>query len=158
MILAALATLGAAIVAFVLYPVFSASGAKSLLGIDAGARELEELLEKKARLYEAITDLDFEKDAGKVSEQDYQTARNDYMVQVAEILTRVDALEGRKPEKKKPRKESSAARCASCQEVVAPGSKFCMHCGARLESVCAGCGEKLPAEARFCPACGRDRS
>lgn len=150
----ALATLGAAIVAFVLYPVFSTSGA-TMGGLGAGERELEDLLEKKARLYEAITDLDFEKDAGKVSEQDYQTARNDYMAQVAETLARVDALEERKPETKKPRKESSAARCTSCREAIAPGSKFCMQCGAPVESACAGCGEKLPAEARFCPACGR---
>jgi hypothetical protein len=155
LILVALGTLGAAIVAFVLYPVFSSS-AGTAGGIAVGERELEELQEKKARLYEAITDLDFEKDAGKVSEQDYQTARNDYMAQVAEVLARVDALESHKPEKKKPRKESSAARCTSCGEALASGSKFCMHCGARVESACAGCGEKLPAEARFCPACGRE--
>lgn len=155
MILVALATLGAAVVAFVLYPVFSASGTRAMGSIEAPERELEDLLEKKARLYEAITDLDFEKDAGKVSEQDYQTARNDYMAQVAEILTRVDALEGRKPDKKKPRKETSAARCAQCREAIAPGSKFCMHCGARVEAICAGCGEKLPAEAKFCPGCGK---
>jgi hypothetical protein len=154
LILVALATLGAAIVAFVLYPIFSSSAARTAGGIAVGERELEELLEKKARLYEAITDLDFEKDAGKVSEQDYQTARNDYMAQVAEVLARVDALQSHKPEKKKPGKESSVARCTGCGEALAPGSKFCMHCGARVASACAGCGEKLPAEARFCPACG----
>jgi hypothetical protein len=158
LILVALATLGAAVVAFVLYPVFASTGANEAGAIPAGGRELEELLEKKARLYEAITDLDFEKDAGKVSEQDYQTARNDYMGQVAEILTRVDALDTRKPEKKKPRKESPAARCASCREPIAPGAKFCMHCGARVASVCAGCGEELPPEARFCPGCGKQSS
>ncbi len=89
MILFALATFGATVVAFVLYPVFSQAREPEVGTTGSVERELISLEEKKTRLYDAITDLDFEKDAGKVSDSDYQTARNDYMTQVAEILTRI---------------------------------------------------------------------
>ena len=134
MILVALAALGAAAVAFVLYPVF---------GNEIGeipsdepkeiARERVELEEKKTRLYESLTDLDFERDAGKVSPADYETARNDYLIQVSAVLTRLDELSPKKGRKKKAAEPDPEARPKSC----------------------AGCGEALPETARFCPGCGK---
>jgi len=126
LIVALLATLGATVVAFVLYPVFAETRAGGLADLGDAEREILDLEEKKSRLYEALADLDFEKEAGKVSEADYQTARNDYLAQVAAVLAKVDALAPHKGEKKKAR-----------------------------ERVCPGCGEKLPKEARFCIACGQ---
>ncbi len=125
MIVALLATLGATVVAFVLYPVFAAR-ARGLADLGDAEREILDLEEKKSRLYEALADLDFEKESGKVSEADYQTARSDYLAQVAAVLAKLDALAPRKAEKKKAR-----------------------------ERVCQGCGEKLPKEARFCMGCGQ---
>jgi zinc-ribbon domain len=123
--IALLATLGATVVAFVLYPVFveSRRGFETLGDTE---REILDLEEKKSRLYEALTDLDFEKEAGKVSEPDYQTARNDYLAQVAAVLARLDEIAAPKSVKK------SARKSLTCE-----------------------CGEKLPPEARFCMACGK---
>lgn len=162
MILIALATLGATVVAFVLYPVFSRAREPDVGATDAVERERITLEEKKTRLYDAITDLDFEKDAGKVSDQDYQTARNDYLAQVAETLTRIDALAPRQPKKSekkadKSRKEVEAGptrACGTCGKSSRGSSKFCMHCGAPFGLRCVECGASLPAEARFCMACG----
>lgn len=164
MILFALATLGATIVAFVLYPVFAEAREPEVGSTGSAERELISLEEKKTRLYDAITDLDFEKDAGKVSEQDYRTARNDYMLQVAEIMSRIDTLSppkqekaaaASKGEKKGKRPEGADSRtCGSCGKSSRADSKFCMHCGAPFGLVCAACGESLPEEARFCMACG----
>jgi rRNA maturation endonuclease Nob1 len=123
---ALLATLGATVVAFVLYPVFAESR-RSLEALGDTEREILDLEEKKSRLYSALTDLDFEKDAGKVSEPDYQTARKDYLAQVAAVLLRLDEIAAHKSEKKK----------------------------ARMAPTCEGCGEKLPPEARFCMSCGK---
>jgi hypothetical protein len=158
---ALLATLGATVVAFVLYPVFAEARGGGLAGLGDVEREILDLEEKKGRLYEALTDLDFEKEAGKVSEADYQTARNDYLAQVAAVLGRQDLLAPRKGEKKKSGKAAEAAprkRCGSCSESSPESAKFCVHCGAAFapqEAVCPGCGEKLPKEARFCMGCGK---
>jgi Double zinc ribbon len=166
LILFALATLGATVVAFVLYPVFSEAREPEVGTTGSVERELISLDEKKTRLYDAITDLDFEKDAGKVSDADYQTARNDYMTQVAEVLTRIDALAPTRleknetsvsPEKKAGKKKAVDAAslvCKSCGKSSRADSKFCMHCGTPLGLVCAECGESHPAQAKFCMACG----
>lgn len=126
MTVALLAALGATVVAFVLYPVFAESR-RGLGALGDTEREILDLEEKKSRLYSVLTDLDFEKESGKVSESDYQTARNDYLAQVAAVLAGLDAIAASKGEKKKARKGPT----------------------------CEGCGEKLPPEARFCMACGK---
>jgi membrane protease subunit (stomatin/prohibitin family) len=43
--------------------------------------------------------------------------------------------------------------CPACGKATVPG-KFCMECGAAMETVCKGCGAKLPAGAKFCAECG----
>ena len=161
MILALLATLGATVVAFVLYPVFAEARAGGLAGLGDAEREILDLEERKSRLYASLADLDFEKEAGKVSEADYQTARNDYLASVAAVLAKLDGLSPRKGEEKKPRKPAEGAagrRCGSCSETSPESAKFCTHCGAAFappEATCEGCGERLPKEARFCMACGK---
>jgi hypothetical protein len=161
LIVALLAVLGATAVAFVLYPVFAEARAAALAGLGDAEREILDLEEKKSRLYASLTDLDFEKEAGKVSDADYQTARNDYLAQVAAVLSKLDVLAPRKGEKKKPRRSDegeAVRRCPGCSGSSPESAKFCIHCGAAFtakEATCEGCGERLPKEARFCMACGR---
>ncbi len=94
-------------------------------------REILDLEEKKSRLYAALTDLDFEKEAGKVSETDHQAARTDYLSQVAAVLARLDEIAANRTEKKKERK---AATCEGCGEKLPPEAKFCMGCGKKVGS------------------------
>lgn len=161
MIVALLAVLGATVVAFVLYPVFAEAGAGALSDLGDAEREILDLEEKKSRLYASLTDLDFEKEAGKVSDADYQTARNDYLAQVAAVIEKIDGLAPRKGEKKKARKSDdggAARQCGSCSQSSPENAKFCIHCGAALapaQAKCEGCGEALPKGARFCMACGK---
>ncbi len=46
--------------------------------------------------------------------------------------------------------------CPKCGNELAPGSKFCMQCGAKVETqvTCPACGTQLPAGAAFCFSCG----
>lgn len=46
--------------------------------------------------------------------------------------------------------------CPACGSAVPAGSKFCLSCGAKIETTpfCTNCGKPLPANARFCPECG----
>lgn len=164
MILALLATLGAIVVAFVLYPVFTEATAGAFRGFDEADIALSDLRDKKAMLYESIQDLDFEKAAGKVSDADYQSARNDYLAQVTRVLEQLDALEPSEPEpaakptpQRNPEKQSTPKRereCSSCGATNPTGSNFCLECGTPFAKACASCGESLPDNARFCNACG----
>ena len=164
MILALLATLGAIVVAFVLYPVFTEATAGMPAELDEAALALLDLRDKKAMLYEVIHDLDFEKASGKISEDDYETSRDNYLAQVAAVMEKLDALAApektastktKKPAKRQPRQESEDARaCASCGELNPKGSNFCLECGKPFNLTCASCGEGVPAKARFCNTCG----
>ncbi len=166
MILALLATLGAVVVTFVLYPVF-ANATFEPFGLDETQSELRDLEEKKAQILGNIKDLDFEKASGKLSEADYESARNDYIAQVSAAIARIDELAPQpkpkpKPKKKKTAKSKRAApeskaetiACASCGEANSKGSKFCLECGSAFEAKCGICGETLPPKAKFCNACG----
>ena len=156
------------VVAFVLYPVFTESGSSGALAeLDETDIAISNLRDKKAMLYDAIQDLDFEKAAGKVSDGDYENARNDYLAQVADVIAKLDALvppepEAASPATKKSSKKRSTKRvkedleleCASCGELNPTASNFCNQCGASMAKKCASCGESLPAKARFCNGCG----
>ena len=162
MTLALLATLGAVVVAFVLYPVF-ASEAPEPIGLDETQSELRDLEEKKNQILSNIKDLDFEKASGKLSDADYESSRNDYVAQVSAVITRIDKLAPQReqePKKKilaKSKKASAKAgtiACASCGEANPKSSKFCLDCGRPFEAQCGACGETLPPKAKFCNACG----
>lgn len=46
--------------------------------------------------------------------------------------------------------------CPGCGQQVAPGSRFCNHCGAKLETkaFCPACGAEIAAGSAFCSSCG----
>lgn len=50
-----------------------------------------------------------------------------------------------------------AERCAGCGEEIAPNSRFCIQCGAKVdrEKRCVRCGAKLVEGAKFCGKCGQ---
>jgi membrane protease subunit (stomatin/prohibitin family) len=164
LILALLATLGAMVVAFVLYPVFTATGTGGAhAALDETEIALSDLNDKKAMLYDAIQDLDFEKAAGKVSDADYDNARNDYLTQVAVVIEKIDALTPSAPsasptQKSPQRGDGQRAKleleCASCGELNPKASNFCCQCGEPLTKTCASCGDSLVDNARFCSGCG----
>jgi class 3 adenylate cyclase/tetratricopeptide (TPR) repeat protein len=45
-------------------------------------------------------------------------------------------------------------KCPECQHENREGAKFCLECGAKLESLCPECGAELPPAAKFCDECG----
>ena len=51
---------------------------------------------------------------------------------------------------------AAAAFCSQCGQPLAPGAKFCSHCGAQQSTAnqCAACGQPLQPGAKFCPNCG----
>ena len=56
-------------------------------------------------------------------------------------------------------------KCSNCKYEIPDGSKFCMHCGHRIEENngekhCSNpqCGKVIPTDSKFCPFCGTEVS
>lgn len=56
--------------------------------------ELQELLAEKQTVYAAIKELDFDRQAGKLSVTDYEQARHSYELRAIAILQEIDRLGG----------------------------------------------------------------
>ena len=168
-----LAALAGGVVVFVLFPIFARASEVGKRPT-ATARERTSLLEKKDRIYEAIQDVDFEYQAGKLSDTDYKSVREDFLGQAAELIARLDELDASDVSTAETSQEApdtleqatqqvpsngdevSGPSCPSCQQLNPEGAQFCMRCGSKLTSSahCPQCGAELQKEARFCTACG----
>ncbi len=124
----------------------------------------------------ALRDLDFDYQAGKVAEEDYQALRAKL---VSEAAQRMQSQESQKEAslealiqarrqarvvaqtltKEKTNGAQAAGLagkpCPHCQAPLREGAKFCSKCGAPVhETVCPKCKQPLQLEDRFCPSCG----
>jgi len=77
---------------YVLFPLFDPAF-RSKRGADDSLKALH--LEKE-RYYEAIADLDFEYECGKLSEKDYRNLRERLMSELSAVLKQLDEAEGGK--------------------------------------------------------------
>jgi tetratricopeptide (TPR) repeat protein len=77
---------------FALWPILRARGALApVSGVPPGDRRLE-LMEEKASAYRALKELQFDYEAGHLSEDDYRGLRDRYESQAADVLAALDAL------------------------------------------------------------------
>lgn len=90
----------------------------------------EHLEERRARIYEALRDLQFEFRVGKLSEADYHRTKSNLQTELAAVLAQLDAAKGNAP---KP----------AVAPAPVPGT-ICPHCGA-----------KFPTPLKFCGECGK---
>jgi membrane protease subunit (stomatin/prohibitin family) len=54
---------------------------------------------------------------------------------------------------------ATKAKCSKCGAANVANAKFCVDCGAKMETTaqtmaCAKCGAQMPADAKFCSECG----
>ncbi len=158
-----LAALASGVVLFVLFPIFARASEVSQRPT-AIAQERRSLSEKKDRLYEAIKDIDFEYQAGKLSDTDYKSVRTDCLAQAAEVIARLEEIDESDAAGAKATEEkdsvavdvASGPSCPSCEQKNPAGAQFCMSCGSKMTSLanCPQCGTELQKEAHFCTACG----
>ncbi|HJL19098.1 MAG TPA: zinc ribbon domain-containing protein [Sandaracinaceae bacterium LLY-WYZ-13_1] len=157
-------------------------GGPEALGPSAGERpERTALLEEKATLLRAIKDISFEREVGKISEEDFARLDRAYRRRAKEVLRRLDedlapfvkraerlvARElGEAPKKKRKskrgRKKGAKAKkkawptqaCPACGTDNDLDAEHCKECGARLAvRVCSGCGTENDPDAKFCKSC-----
>ncbi len=93
------------VVAFVAAPFFLLTGrASEIAPKNPDALEaLRDLLAEKETIYAAIQELDFDFKSGKLSAEDHQALRRRHEAQAAAVLKRIDEMQGKPDEAKRPR-------------------------------------------------------
>jgi hypothetical protein len=95
-------------------------------------KHLDEL---KARIYENLRDLQFEFRVGKLSDEDYQRAKQGLQRELAGVMAEVDKLKtdlGVTTAPKKavaPKAEKKGFTCPHCGTTFDKAMKFCGECG-----------------------------
>jgi hypothetical protein len=143
---------GAVVLAYVLLPMFTGAGA-------AGARRARaavvlESREDGARAIDALREIEFDRQTGKLSDADYAALKAAYTATALSELRREETGGSRGP--------SSGAEaaprwtCPTCGPRPERDALFCSTCARYLPGVCAGCGAAVaePA-ARYCAGCGQ---
>ncbi len=125
--------------AFVVMPLLSGrlrSGSTDNL-VNHRANDLED---RKQTLYAAIKDIEFDFQMGKLSEDDFQTLRQQYKDEAVQVLREMDNVQT---------VGATKARRAVAADKNKNGKadiKFCWACGTGLDSAekfCPGCGQLI---------------
>jgi ribosomal protein L32 len=116
----------------------------------------------------ALKEIEFDRETGKLSDEDYQFLKEKYTAQALEALRAeegaktpddVEALVARRVRALRSAAATAppgAPVCPTCGPRPEPDAAFCSTCGGRLAATttCAHCGTALTADSRFCEACG----
>lgn len=94
----------------------------------------------------ALKEIEFDRETGKLSDQDYAMLKERYSAEALSALAAEDP----------PSAPLATVSCPNCGPRPESDALFCSSCGHGLgaASFCTGCGAALLAEARFCEACG----
>ncbi len=167
------AILVVAVIAFIAYPLFAPSRVKNEPAADA----LDNWIAQRDSAYDAIRDLDFDYQMGKLSPRDYEALRNKYRARAAEALEQIDAVMGRAGAEARIEDEVAHLRArrrtaVSAQASVAsrgtnghptphttaaPNGDAIEQEVARLRAGrhrCPNCGNPYQADDQFCSKCG----
>jgi tetratricopeptide (TPR) repeat protein len=88
----AIAAIALPALAIVLWPVLRGRAGRMSATLDAAPDRRLELAEEKAATYRALKELDFDHEAGSLSDDDFQALRERYEGRAAELITALDAL------------------------------------------------------------------
>jgi hypothetical protein len=133
-----------ALAAYVMAPLLAAAGANEAVPVDV--TPLADLKRRRLVIYENLQDLEFEYKAGKIAPLDYETLRDDYTAEAAELM--LSSQDAEKPslsddafiehevaarrERRKPVKPVEDYTCPKCRFENPLPVKFCGECGAPL--------------------------
>ncbi len=116
----------AAVFAFIAYPVLNPPRQEKTQS-DA----LDMLIAQRDSAYQAIRDLDFDYQLGKLSAKDYSALRDRYKARAASALREIDATGAAQTSQGGLAREKEL-RCGNCDTPYEVGDKFCRKCGNRL--------------------------
>jgi hypothetical protein len=160
----------------VAYPILAKRRAGEAAVAPASAEEtIDELLGQRDAVFQALRELRFDHEVGKITDGDYVAFEGNLKLTAANSLRALDDWEARVDRELSSEIErvaatkaalaaSAAVVCPRCGNLSAPEDRFCGRCGADLSTaaatpplqpVCSRCGRPYEAGARFCAGCGR---
>ena len=117
--------------AYIGYPFYQARMQRFNFETNHRAEDLET---RKAEIYAAIKDIEFDYQMGKLSEEDYLELRNQYKAEAVNILKQLDAIgAGSSRARRTKRPGSAEAFCPNCGTAVRKADRFCTECGTPLQ-------------------------
>jgi len=116
----------AAVFAYIAYPILKPPREET---IERNA--LDPLVTERDSAYQAIRDLDFDFQLGKLSATDYEALRERQKSHAASVLQEIDALGSAQPVQVGTTHEPKMF-CANCGTPREPDDKFCRKCGNKL--------------------------
>ena len=138
------------IVAYIAQPFFSTQQSSQQRRTEQNLatilRQQANLYTERNRIYQAITDLDFDYATNKISGEEFALQRHRFVAQGVSILQQLDALAV--PEEDP---IESAVHAWKARVEVLPAPPVSDDQGARF---CPRCGERATAGDRFCGSCG----
>lgn len=146
-LLLALALMGV-VLAFVARPLIERAGEQ----VSDQEQEISSLLADRERVLDALQELDMDRTMGKVLEGDYQEQRLLLVREGAQILRRLDQLEGDRLQA--PQEGNDLA--VMDKEIEAEVLQLRREIGERGDRLyCPACGQQALAGDRFCTNCGQ---
>ena len=145
----------------------------------ASAQEsLDELLAQREAAFQALRELSFDHQVGKITDEDFTAFEANLKLHAADTLRALDRWEAQSDAdlddvlERAVRARRNALRadggaCPACGAACAAGDKFCPACGALLTApptppqpaaagrACPRCGRPAEAGDRFCAGCGQ---
>ena len=116
----------------------------------------------------ALKDIEFDRETGKLSDEDYNFLKEKYTALALEALRAEegakapDDVEALIAHRVRALRSAAATAppgapvCLTCGPRPEPDAVFCSTCGSRLPAAatCTHCGAGLSADSRFCEGCG----
>ncbi len=118
----------AAVFAFIAFPILNPPRTEK-----TESNALETLIAQRDSTYQAIRDLDFDYELGKLSTNDYTTLRERYKGRAAMTLQQIDAM-GQADAERVALTRGQEMQCGNCGTPYELGDKFCRRCGNRLNA------------------------
>ncbi|MFQ5550300.1 MAG: zinc ribbon domain-containing protein [Gemmatimonadales bacterium] len=128
--------------------------------------DLDESDTPKVRALMTLQEVEFDRETGKLSAEDYQLLKSRYSAQAVAAMDaekraeQVTAPGGDAAEELIARvRLSSGGYCPLCEATLEMGAVFCSACGCAVNAEsptarCRTCGDPIPVGAKFCNACG----
>jgi hypothetical protein len=130
--------------------------------------ELSSLMAERDRIINALQELDFDHNLGKIPDEDYPVQRAQLLQKGADVLRRLDAHQPGTPTPAAA--ESRLERAAAAHRADAPAAARPdlsdddiesmiaarrKHIKEKSAGFCPRCGQAVLVSDRFCPACGK---
>lgn len=137
--------------AAILWPYLRPQSA-STLDVELDPR-LEELYGRREMLYQALRDIRFDRQTGKLSQEDYEVQTSRLKHEAADVLRDIDKLEDRLLPAELDQHIETAV--AAVRQIPAALKSSNGHTPTAAAQFCTQCGGPLRTEDRFCGRCGQ---